>query len=195
MEKAASTQRQAAAQNTNSMTTILTRTSERTIQPLPLPTAEPLSPREKLVALVLEAVQHVDWSQPTPDGRTGRMKTARAESILAVLTYCYAAGIYGTQDIEFEVSKRQTGRNLLRNYQLDASSFRLFRRFNRDLIKQCLVEVFCRLNGADDRKDWTSPRAGQNPPLAQARAAHLWEFEADQRLQRAMQWDSMAMDI
>jgi hypothetical protein len=179
---------------------MLTQTADRAHSRIPLEVQEQPVTRETLVAVVLEAVKQVDWTQPTPEGRVGRIKTARAESILTILTYCYAAGIYGTQEIEREISRRQVGQNLMNSYQLDGASFRMFRRHNRDLIKQCLVEVFSRLRETaldptgEGATGWTSTRSLERGLPCAARLSPGFETAAEHRLQRAIQWDTMAMD-
>ena len=55
--------------------------------------------KETLVDMVLSIVAAADWNQPDCDGRLGRVKSVRGEVLLATLTYCYAWGIYSSNEI------------------------------------------------------------------------------------------------
>lgn len=109
-----------------------------------MPGPEPVVTKDALVDVVLQAVANVDWTQPGVDGRLGRTRTARAEVLLATLTYCYASGLYNSGNIEAAILRNRHNTELLNRMPLDRRSFSRFRRFHRDLLTDCLTEVLGR---------------------------------------------------
>lgn len=61
--------------------------------------------------------------------------------LLALLTYCYARGIYGSLDIERIMRKDTVFRALCREEYPDARMLRCFRRENRAALQDCLSLV------------------------------------------------------
>jgi hypothetical protein len=101
---------------------------------------------EILVDMVMDVVAQANWTQPGPDGRLGRSKTARGEVLLATLTYCYAWGIYSSREIEGTILGNRQNADLLDCFPLDRKAFMQFRRYNRDLVKSCLTQVLGRIS-------------------------------------------------
>jgi Transposase domain (DUF772) len=61
--------------------------------------------------------------------------------LLALLTYCYAIGVYASEDIEGFMRRDENFRGLCGNDVPDALVLRRFRRFNREPIIRCLAQV------------------------------------------------------
>jgi len=96
----------------------------------------------RLVTLALDAVQTLDWSKPNatsqgPDGHRPRM-------VLTLLSYCYAAGICGSQDIEWAIENDRMVRYICARTYPDWLAIRRFRRRNREWLRQCLAYIFRR---------------------------------------------------
>jgi hypothetical protein len=126
--------------------------------------------KETLVDVVLNVVAGADWSQPGFEGRVGRAKTVRGEVLLATLTYCYAWGIYSSDEIAAAILRNRQNFELLNHFPLDRKSFAQFRRYNRDLIQSCLAKVLGQM---------TSPRS----------ASVVAACEAEERIARAVECD------
>lgn len=77
---------------------------------------------------VLEAREHEKVS-----GLTG--------FLLATLTYCYAVGIYSSEDVESACRRNPRVKSLTHNMDLDCQTIRRFRRRHRAWIETCLARV------------------------------------------------------
>jgi hypothetical protein len=94
--------------------------------------------RRGLVALALEAVQTVDWRvYPVTDDS----QEIRPQMMLTLLSYCYAAGICGSQDIEWAAQSDKTVRYICAGKEPDWLTIRRFRRRNVELLRQCLAYI------------------------------------------------------
>jgi len=67
--------------------------------------------------------------------------------LLTLLTYCYAAGVCGSEDIEYDCRNDAVTRYLCANTSPDQDTIRSFRRANRPRIEDCLARVY---RSADD---------------------------------------------
>ena len=86
--------------------------------------------RRGLVGLALEAVQTVDWRvNPVTDDN----QEIRPQMMLTLLSYCYAAGICGSQDIEWAAQSDKTVRYICAGKEPDWPTIRRFRRRNAEL--------------------------------------------------------------
>jgi hypothetical protein len=110
-----------------------------------------------LVELALDAAQTVGDRFPRPFEAAGRHS---AQMLLTLLTYCYAAGVYGSEDIEYDCRHDATTRYLCANGLPDQDSIRSFRRANRPRIEDCLARVY--RNACDLRP----AEAGSEPGVA-----------------------------
>jgi len=116
--------------------------------------------------------------------------------LLTVLTYCYAIGVYASSEVEQTIQDDETVRYLCARVFPDSEDLRQFRRRNASLIKHGLIQLFAiadhKFNsGSDGYLTYATVSLGQT--FAAGRA---WEFaaEADRRVTRAIQADSIAMD-
>lgn len=99
--------------------------------------------KKALVKLALEAVQTLDWSSPDLIDKGTRGYQPRM--MMTLLTYCYAVGRYGSQDIEQATRTDPTVRYICAREYPDERAIRHFRRYNRPLIQHCLAFVLQQL--------------------------------------------------
>jgi hypothetical protein len=118
-----------------------------------------------LIDLALGAVQTVGEGLPRPLAAAGRHSP---QMLLTLLTYCYAAGVYGSEDIEYDCRNDAATRYLSANASPDQNAIRNFRRANRQSIEACLACVYGRAHGV------TSAQTSGEPSLASSRA--LFDF-------------------
>jgi hypothetical protein len=119
--------------------------------------------RRGLVGLALEAVQTVDWRiNPVADGS----QEFRPQMMLTLLSYCYAAGICGSQDIEWAAQSDKTVRYICGAKEPDWLTIRRFRRRNVELLRQCLAYILkhaCALRaGRESSSEPTVDWSGSN---------------------------------
>jgi len=85
--------------------------------------------------------------------------------LLALLTYCYARGIYGSTDIERVMHKDKLFRALCREEFPDARILRRFRRENRPVLQNCLSLVLrLATPGAENARGdaaWNAEQSGE----------------------------------
>src|SRR5262245_2305896 len=156
--------------------------------------------KKSLVSLVLDAVLELEDSELRPVAGASSGIAFRPKNMLALLTYCYATGIYGSEDIEDVMYRDAIVRYFCGHEIPDWKSLRRFRRYNREAIHKCLEDV-CAF--AAQRQHPHSPRAARgmncSPEVSsQARfqAVDRAEMaaEAERRLEQAMWIDSMALE-
>jgi len=94
--------------------------------------------QKALVTGVLKAIQPVDASQLWPIATADAGIAYRPKSLLALLTYCYAMGILGSQDIEHSLEGDPLFRLLCNNEFPNWHAIRRFRRINRHALHHTL---------------------------------------------------------
>lgn len=146
-------------------------------------TLRPCIDRSEMATLVQSVVADVDWSRPGPDGREGRVRTVRCHIMLAVLTYCYALGIYRASDIETALVTGQVNVGAVEGAPVDRHTLINFRRNHRDLLAECLEKVLLQLDGTPTPRSMTDSAAGS-----------LVRSTAQSRIDRAIEWDCMDRD-
>jgi hypothetical protein len=156
--------------------------------------------RTFLVTLVLESAQSVEWPSYTTNFGLGDGKFYRPQMLLTLLTYCYATGHFGSQEVEAGIERNLTLRYLSANCRPDWNVLRRFRRLNRERIEQCLTSTLAHAwesQAADpDFKDHTDP-GYLSCSLSRWTSRMVtpdFREEARQRVQLAIQSDSMALD-
>ena len=65
----------------------------------------------------------------------------RSRLLLTLLTYCYAAGIYSSEDIEWACRNDSGAQYLCANTPINQETIRHFRRLHRMWIKTCLIRA------------------------------------------------------
>ncbi len=146
-------------------------------------TRRPGIDRSEMAALVQSVVAEVDWNRPGPDGREGRVRTVRCQIMLALLTYCYALGMYRATDIEIALLTGQVNVGAVEGAPLDRHTLISFRRNHRDLLAECLEKILQQLDGAPTPRSMTDSAAGS-----------LMRSAAETRIDRAIEWDCMDRD-
>ncbi len=115
-----------------------------------------------LITLALQAVDAVAARLPRwqgdPDGEAG------PRMLLTLLTYCYAAGTYASEDVEWACRRREGARYICGNTCPDQDRLRHFRRANRPWIEECLAWVLERVREQFHPND--RPESGQPPEPA-----------------------------
>jgi hypothetical protein len=158
-------------------------------------------PERTLIRLALEAVQMAEWrdksAAETPlNGEAGVPRPLMA----TVLVYAYAAGTFGSRDIETLAQQDSALRYLCRSNVPDWDTLRLFRRGHVQSITRCLAAL---LEAAWNQSHWdrfTTPFASTDHPASSISGWPLshggldFGHEADCRVMRAIQADSRAMD-
>lgn len=93
-----------------------------------------------LVRLVWNAVRSVVAQVPPLRGRWVGGPDPR--QLLGLLTYCYATGLYATEDIEHAARRCGLPQGLVPREGLSAELLQAFRRANRPWIEESLARVF-----------------------------------------------------
>ena len=140
----------------------------------------------ELIRHVYDATAHLNWS---PGAARGDRATGRVLS--SVLTFCYATGIYSSQEIEEAARHDPIVRYLCANHRPRWEEIRDFRRRNSTALKMALGRVIQVVQvGVPDRSgryvDDSRRRFGSDQDCLAA---------ADQQLRRAIQADSVALDF
>ena len=181
------------------MMTIETRERGGSEARLSLPrNLSPVLDNKALAALVLEAVRRVGDRELNPPVAGNSGLAFRPRALLALLTYCYAIGVYGSQDVEVMMYEDADFRALFGMEFPDWKQLRNFRRHNPAVLRQALEETFkgvWRLQGGIGRG---TDAGGAEATRAVAECAtEIFEGfseEAQARLERAMFIDHMAME-
>ena len=105
------------------------------------PTARDSRAREalSLTQAVQTAVREVDETLLRRVARTDAGLAFQPKTLLAMLTYCYARGIYGSGEVEDLMRRDVNFRELCHNEFPDARVIRRFRRHNRELLHSSVM--------------------------------------------------------
>jgi hypothetical protein len=119
------------------------------------------------------------------------------ETLLLILTYSYACGVFGSEEIAEELEDRADRCALVKHLAIDASTLADFRRENHALLRRCLAAVLRRSNVAPlaDVRSRASA-APEAPELGSGVRRSLdAEQEAERRIALAAQTDSEERDL
>jgi hypothetical protein len=146
--------------------------------------------------VVLEAVRRIDGHVLRPVASVHAGIAFRTRMLLAMVTYCYAAGIYGSQDIEVVMREDATFRFLCGNEFPGWKAIRRFRSYNRDAIQRCLEETLRGATQLPNRREAAAPpgQKSTHPDRQEGWIQEQFALEAEERIERAMWIDSMALD-
>lgn len=120
--------------------------------------------------------------------------------MLALLIYCYAAGLYESNEIENAAIHDPRVRALSANLAFSVADIRFFRRHFRALLKEYLGEALCWAWRFGIWSAFSMPPCGNSTPLIFARSSTESETElmferiAEDRINDAVRRDSMALD-
>lgn len=137
---------------------------------------------ESLSQRVQDAVARADWDRVGPMGLP-YPKSDRNATLLGILTYCYALGVYPTRDIIQKLVKGKGG-PALALMGLNAPTLRRFRRAFRPLLAQCLAIVL--QTAAQNSGHWTA--------FTPAMGCDTFAAEAERRIDVAIDWDDDDLD-
>ncbi len=142
-----------------------------------------------LIAWSLDAVQLLRDRLPGLSGAA--IEEGSPRMMLTLLTYCYAAEIYGSEDIEWACRHDAAVSYLCGNAAPDRETLCRFRRINRPWIEACLMWVHARREAGDS----TLTEAAASPlasltPQAYAELAVL----AHRKLEKAILIDTATSD-
>jgi hypothetical protein len=127
-----------------------------------------------VIELVLEEVQAL--GDALAANSSGVTLMPRSRLVLTLLTYCCAAGIYGSEDIEWACRNDSGAHYISANTPIDQETIRRFRRLHRSWIEHCLSRTMLAASSSQ-------------PPLSRAPQPLV---AADQKLDIASMMD-MAM--
>lgn len=155
-------------------TTALRPTRER--EPEPAPVSLDLRVRlgdRLLEAVTWRAVRQVTAQVPPLWPRSG-IEPAPAR-LLALLAFCYATGLYASEDIEYALQKGRLPRDLTPRAPVSAADLQAFRRANRPWVELTLALLLASLSEVDCAAPRPKPRRtggqGPDPDPGQMRAA------------------------
>jgi len=147
--------------------------------------------------LVLAAVRQID-PRLIPVPAAGAGIACQPRVLLGLLTYCYASGVFSSQEIEARVRKDPILILLCGHELPDWHLIRRFRRYNRDLIQHCLEVTLYRANAASGPRASVGPE-GNDPMPSAARSCDAVDHEqcskdASERIRWAINLDHMFLD-
>ena len=90
-----------------------------------------------LISLALQAVDAV--AARLPRWEENPETEASSQMLLTLLTYCYAAGTYASEDVAWTCRHRENARYIVGNARPDENMIRHFRRANRPWIEESLA--------------------------------------------------------
>jgi hypothetical protein len=105
------------------------------------PETETNDAQRKLVHVVLEAVSLCCSGNNVATAPSEFAGRSLHEMLLSLLTYSYASGTYGSQEIESRLARDARIRNLCARTDLTWHTLRRFRRENRNALKGTLTHV------------------------------------------------------
>jgi Transposase domain (DUF772) len=169
----------------------------------PLPPASALKVWPDPASLANRVVQitlAIDEGQLVPVAATWTGTALQPRTLLALLVYCYAVGVFRSQAIEEQMHQDLQFRLLCGDEYPDWHQLRRFRRLNRPVIQHCLEQVLGWASGGRSANfdcavppRIPEPPAPPNPPQSGLPAAVAQE--ANDRLNWAAQLDSMDLDV
>ena len=149
--------------------------------------------RKWLSALAWQAVQSVSWTSATTGTPVRNEITLPSQLLLSLLTYCYASGIYSTREILSRQRRDAALSSLCFQSEWTEEQVRAFRIRHRAWLRQCLAWVL--------ERAWLTLRELEPVDLSGAQLQelpwatgfrHVFEGEAEHRIQRALQSDGLA---
>lgn len=153
-----------------------------------------------LAAAVLHAVETLSYGRLQPVASPTAGVAYQPKTLLALLTYAYALGIYASSDVEAMMRADVNFRHLCAGEFPHWKVLRRFRRANSDAIRTCLEAtlkiiskpernptVYCGVVRSSERMQTGNRQDGSWDEIQIA-------AEVNERLERAIWIDSMAMD-
>jgi hypothetical protein len=139
-----------------------------------------------LVRFVFDAVAECNRDLPAGPARV----------LLTVLTYSYAIGLYGSEEIEDQLAHDAQLEYLSAKATLSACTLRQFRRYHRDLLQASLSALFQRV--WQSRAQQVNPDKQDSNVLLGRRGGRLegvFQRAANRRIADAVLADSIELDV
>jgi hypothetical protein len=156
---------------------------------------------QSLVDLTVRAVLSLDHPPAIPAVPAARTSAPPHATLLLLLTYCYAAGIYSSEAIENQLKEEPAFRRLCGGDPPDAADLRRFRRTHRSEVEHCLGALLwsaCRsewhqLSGRCHSLSEGDPVCRSDQGIEEP-LRRIIERDVNRRVNWAVQLDSMALD-
>jgi hypothetical protein len=155
-----------------------------------------------LVDLSVRAVMSLDGAGSAWSRACACASACLSDRLLLLLTYCYAAGIYSSEDIEQQLQREPSIRQLCPGNAPDAAKIRRFRRTHRAEVDYCLGAVLgfvLRRERSRLRDQRPEASEGDSDVPSEVRdwglSRRAIEGEAKRRVNWAVELDSMALDF
>lgn len=151
-----------------------------------------------LTAAVLHAVETIPQGCLQPVANASGV-AYRPKTLLALLTYAYSLGIYASADVEGMMRADSNFRRLCAGEFPHWKVLRRFRKANTDAIRACLQATFKIISKSDRNQFVYSGVVRSEWMQSGNRQGERWDdvqiaAEANDRLERAIWMDSMAME-
>ena len=147
--------------------------------------------RKVLADLVLEAVRHIGTEELNPPVTAEASPAFQPRAMLAMLTYCYANGVYGSEDVERMMYEDTAFRAVCGMDYPDHRRLRRFRRRNHGPIQRTLEETLRGAWGLNDNAGANDGQAKSSNGLFDAASEDWIAREARNRIEKAMFIDQM----
>lgn len=151
-----------------------------------------------LIQLVLEAITEGPEPVAGSDGRGGQESARRPQILLGILTYAYAIGVFSSEEIAWRIASDPSLRYLAAGSDPSAFQLRRFRRRWRLALHQslaCLFQMAWQVRGTARDSEWRSFIEGGHDVDGAQGVRRQCVREAEERISRAVQLDSMELDI
>ncbi len=139
-----------------------------------------------LLDLALDAVATVQSEDPIS---TGSVPAGLPRVLLTLLTYCYASGLYQSDDIERQILTDADLRYLSANFPVSADELRRLRRAHRGALQRSLERLL--------QSAWRVQFQGDldaTSTLLNAQTGVIFQLAAKRRIDSAVLQDSLALD-
>jgi transposase len=150
---------------------------------------------KELAEVVLEAVRMLDDGELNPPLSPATAPAFRPRVMLAMLTYCYAIGVYSSKDVEEMMYVDAPFRALCGMEYPDWKRLKRFRRDNHPALERTLEETFSRiwiLHETPSQTRADEPSNGHSSNGLREPARQGWFLiEAQSRIEQAMFIDHM----
>jgi hypothetical protein len=93
------------------------------------------------MSIVAEAVAAIDWPGKGKSCTLTGGDTMASETLMTLMVYCYAIGVYASRDIERRCLEDVVLAGLCANNPPDARALGRFRRTHRQWLKQCIAHI------------------------------------------------------
>ena len=151
--------------------------------------------KKTLVLWILDILDDLNLRRP---GAANEINFSRPAVMITLLTYCYATGLYGSEEVQLASQHDSMIRYLCARSYPDPSEIRTFRRYNRERIAEGLAGVLRRVweirFWAEDAVPIGHGRGTSLAGRMGVKATPNFRLEAERRIARAVRMDCMALD-